>query len=924
MTRGHFITGGYNAVSSHIYLLKPTITYTDTYGNAARPVIDVGAQSAGTSGDRILDYPYAYRKNVHVIYQEPDTSSVTNTAAEAWGTNKDMLFTQVNADKILSDYKNQSTTEELLNAYRLNIKDDGDNSVGKMLEQVYCDSEGNYLSPIKVGTGAQAQQLPMIVLDTQYGTVDQMMTSVIAALTNAGGVQNSGGTNREPIYDKGLYNITDITVQRMEVKNGTIQPATGNASLGVDKNNDLIEIVYRNYDTAVEGEEETFSLLSITYGKNYTSIGGSTVTDRKVTLHIPVFVIERLTIDTHFKIIEGNVYNVEHAKDKGISVDALLANNSIYTLYTEYIYGNARYKYSTDTNPITIEKTIGIYNRTNDEDDKPVIEWDTFLPGTRLTLIDVCDSDKVYFYTVRGDEGNADPAAIRYTDFKDASGAPYINKQIHKNNGMEIHTGDSDLFETKDTDGTGGHDNKTFTYQDVAVERFLIVVDPSMVEKNKLENTRDIRNYSVTPILTLNTEKRSTLTEHTELKVTRQPGLTIRLYKNPEEKPKDRDKEAKIVGKIDAGSEVVIEGTFEVKGDNAYWERVLTNLTSTIDSANHGKYLELGIYLTDGSNNRINLPNNTNVTIGGAERLEPLGEVTVLEDALGACIDKSAVYVYKDGSVMFPLDDLKDLIAEDKLVNGTTNGVIAVKHKVILNFLSADLSNYTNENYTVHLELLRVEEPDYPMGGEIIDVYTDNVAGARRTDIACALEAEDLLQLGINTFENQTEMPHTIDFDFKMDFNGVLGRGIEANKEIASKYYTVTYRLLEKTNRNGTPEYIPYTGDQLYFEVNSPLGEVLQKGASSTDNEINSRFITYKFDLSEIEDGTNNELKGVIIRKLGLTVLDANKMDLSNYKIQASVMVSDTEPNDIDQEVNTSLSDFLVFTVAKLKTDLDY
>lgn len=48
-----------------------------------RPVVDVGTALAGTEGNKLLSYPYAYRKNIHIIYQERDDTP-GNTAAEAW------------------------------------------------------------------------------------------------------------------------------------------------------------------------------------------------------------------------------------------------------------------------------------------------------------------------------------------------------------------------------------------------------------------------------------------------------------------------------------------------------------------------------------------------------------------------------------------------------------------------------------------------------------------------------------------------------------------------------------------------------------------------------------------------------------------------------------------------------------------------
>ena len=185
------------------------------------------------------------------------------------------------------------------------------------------------------------------------------------------------------------------------------------------------------------------------------------------------------------------------------------------------------------------------------------------------------------------------------------------------------------------------------------------------------------------------------------------------------------------------------------------------------------------------------------------------------------------------------------------------------------------------------------------------------------------------MELGINTYHNQTPMPHTVDFDFKLDFNGIISENnTSMNQQIADKYYTVTYHIMEKTNRNGTPVYEPYTGSQLSLALASPpssdIQQKLEKGASSIGAFANSVYITYKFHWKEIEKGTGSEGHGIITRDLVLTVKDAAKMDLSNYKVVASVLVSDTPPGDIEQEINEALSDFFVFTIAKLKTDLDY
>ena len=915
--------------TGHAYFLAPTVTYSDAY-TGVRPVVDVGSTSEGTVGNQLMSHPYAYRANIHVVYHEPD-SSAENTAAAVWGsadTDKQRLFSMVNADAVLSEYQTAvadgAATSQLLDAYRLNVQDDSGNTISDIYGNVYNDLGGNgYLSPLKAGTGADKETLPMIVIDTQYGTADQLMTSILAALTGVGGVQNSGNTNRNSGYDAAISQIMGISVQAMKVEDGAISVDTSgrNASIKYTNSSNRIELAYNGFDTAEEDGDGTFSMLTITYKqKDYAAIATSDtnaqpgiITGETVTLQIPVFVIERLTIDTHLKIAEGEVYNADTAKEKGLCTAPLLANNSSYTLYTEYIYGDARNKYSTDTNPIRIEKTIGMTYK--DENDN--VCQTNFEKGTRLTLIDVCDSDKVYYYTVTGEE----TGTIKYTDFVDAAGNHYENKPIHGTAGMEIYN-DPNQFVTEDAEKVdNAYVEKTFTYQNVAVERFLIIVDTAQVSDEQKNSIRDIRDYEITPQLSDDVMKRTTLTEHTDLQITRQPGLVISLI------PPGEENEPLIEGMIEEEGKITIDATFQIKGDDAYWTRVLNSQTTTIDSANHYKYLDVGIYLTDKNGNRVKLPDNTNITVNG-KQLQPWEEITKEETNLGAYVNQSTAYFYKDGRISFPLDVLKDMIQEEKDKNGgKTQGSILENCKFELSFANADLTDYTEEAYEVHLELLRVEDAEYPAGGEVIDTYVQAVPAARKTDLACALETEDLMELGINIYNQQTPMPHTIHFDFKLDFNGIISNNQTMNQQIADKYYTVTYRILEKTNRNGTPQYEPYTGDQLTLMVDDPssgIQEELIKGTSSVREECNSVYITYHFDWSEIKNGTDSEMEGVITRDMKLIVNDAEKMDLSNYRIQASVMVSDEAPGDIDEVVNNSLSDFFVFTVAKLKTDLDY
>ena len=189
------------------------------------------------------------------------------------------------------------------------------------------------------------------------------------------------------------------------------------------------------------------------------------------------------------------------------------------------------------------------------------------------------------------------------------------------------------------------------------------------------------------------------------------------------------------------------------------------------------------------------------------------------------------------------------------------------------------------------------------------------------------------MELGINTYQNETPLPHVIHGTFVLDFEQLLGTGDVNSASIASKYYTVTYRIFKKAPKTGGGyEYIPYTGTNISLSLadGTPL---LQSASGMEDGKAFSyQYATYQFTESELKNGTDKEGaagdKGVITRKLNLTVGDAinDTDDLTNYKLVATVKVSDAAPSpaEMDGLINADMNDFFIFTVAKLKTDLDY
>ena len=950
---GNFV-GSYGTQFNTVYFLAPKLSYKESI--STRPVVDVGvnpALAAGTAdAEVLLGAPYAYRNYIHIVYHDiadpkdadaqiwDDVSSVEGNTFENW----QYLFDGISYQNQMEAYRNRENTSSLseyLNAYPLNLKADeqGNLSVEEVYEKLYRDENG-LVTPLIIGNGGT--KLPSIALDTQYGSTDWLMKGVVTALTGTGGAYASSDSANGGSYSGAMAKITNIEVKPMQINaDGTITVLSGKeASLKAVKTGDKWSVDYNSFDNdGADGSPQTFSLLTITYSWRYTPYGHSEV-ERKETVRIPVYVMVRLGIDTHLKIMEDLVYNADKVKDEGLYSSVTIANDSSYTLYTEYIYDSAREKYS-DTK---IEKKVGMTNELGQELG--------FAKGTKLTLIDVSGGNKVYYYTVKDN----DPGPYFYTDFVDEDGNPYENKEIGSTEGFDIY-GSDETYETTDL----GEDEKpkTFSYSDVAVERFLITVDISGVKEEDRIGTQS-RHFNISPELSENLENRTTLTNHTNLQAQIQPGMKISFYQKGQE---EKEEKTWVAGNIKADENGIVNiwASIDISADQLYWLSVAQDGDNTIDSANSHKYLELQTYLTTPDDQEIALPDGTNVFIKG-ERTQPELDTdpngspgSIEEKSLGVYNDTSNIYFYKDGKLEFKLDSLLDILQEDLMEHGAytsinEKGEIFIRwvDQLRLDFRNADMNPYDAEKYGVNLRLLRVEDPGYPAAGEKLDEYSQDVPAARRYDLACAVETKDLMQLGINLYENQTKMPHVIDFDFKLDFSGILTGNDTNDREATDKQYVVAYRIWEKTNADGTPKYAPYTGNQLKLElVNDPSGLSLSNTTSAhpSSSGIGFWYVNYSFDFEEIKNGTKyqvveNEVQtevqnaGVIVRNLKLTVENAAQMDLSNYKIQAIVFPVDKPEDgtaaaapsykDLNLNSQTSLSDFFVFTVAKLKTDLDY
>ena len=114
----------------------------------------------------------------------------------------------------------------------------------------------------------------------------------------------------------------------------------------------------------------------------------------------------------------------------------------------------------------------------------------------------------------------------------------------------------------------------------------------------------------------------------------------------------------------------------------------------------------MGIYLTDTNGNRVKLPDNTNISVNG-NRLKPWQEEIKPETNLGSYVNRNEMYFYRDGNIRFPLDALKEIIREEMdKTYGRTNGKISDNVNIVLNFGNADLTDYAEDRYVVHLAIM--------------------------------------------------------------------------------------------------------------------------------------------------------------------------------------------------------------------------
>jgi hypothetical protein len=1038
MSFGQFVGRWYaSANTAQVFILHPEVKTSSTTGSI--PVVDVGSntwsstvnQSTVTYG---TGYPYNYRDYIHIVYIDDlssdsiykDISTANTSRKPSYIDNSLLLNNEVEYQfgefkTIVSEYQNLNDgitnkaekNYNFITGKRLNVyMPYNDNTTKYSL----CTGDNNYYnltSNLKNEDGTSADVLngvPVLILD---GLDPQAVGDYAAAiLTNAGGVSsNSLVTTLSNASCKTLNNFWQITCENAYIDtDGTIKPIDTSNSIFSEHNVSSIQVSKSNrlklatslYDEIIqlegsEGSIYTITLLCYTYTCPVASVNNtdSYTETRTETIYIPVFVKEKVTMNSYIRILSNEEYSLNEATKNGYKDEVHISHDSTYTIYAEFTYDVIRNKKSFKNDKIN--KSI-VFDAT-----VPVIN-----EGTKFTLIDYA-SGKSYYYTSDGSETDN---VIPFSYFKDDAGVGYEQCAIGDDDSENGLNGIPSKMCMSSYTSIGYQENNrqvagTDKYENIALERFFIIVEPSDVENNSVfylnvkTEPVDINGKSVEEFfnkISHNTVVDNQGTSHEGIEITCIPGPSI-SFGGIDDDGYGTDGVTYIKGKISQDEVVQLDANVEVALKDSlspYWaEKVSGN---TIDSANSGKYLEVAVTLLDENNNVVAWPSGTNVSFNG-------GPKQVLENNL-------IIYMYKDIESQFAMDSVDNNLEGDcyyynvnedadnvemhwlhkddednedgeeddgyyyYLYNATDGkwskhytGITEIKSEylditnqcsVTLDFSVADIEDYSGKNYTVMMKLYRSDSADYPNEGttksygDVKRQYSGIISGESKRELAAAISADDLIDLGINLYTKSQNI-YDIPFTNKFDFSGLIHKSkVKSDiEECANQKYMVTYRLYKKVSKDSSISSSIDTNDYA-IGYNENIASVISRSSeyqyeivdwddapfelydeSDMDNPLTSTDITVnenqtqsvivttkEFTEEDIENGTSGTK---YVTDWGMTLkvdtTDMGNEDLTNYMITATYLPYDSEDSKPDTDEQQTLYDYFVFTLAKLKVD---
>lgn len=1002
---GNYI-GDYSNAAMHCVFLRPTLTYSEDVGSI--PAVDVASTSYNvtvTSSDYGYSYPYDYKYKCHFIYLDDYKSSdaivdITDSEekpvldesvlmqhGENETTDEDGNETTVpvyetdyffgNIANIVSEYsevKNTTLSEEassdekatstykFLTSKRLDITMGGTND-----KNLICASPDSvdYFSKTYTASGTY-NGVPVIEMD---GQAAQYIGDYVAAiLTNGGGVY--------PEYSSSTFNsLLDISCVNAYIdpdgkiyaigddgKVAGIEGTTHAESSITTVDTNKLSAEGRPFDQIIEttdGKYYTITLLRYTYSA-YDYLGK----EKKETIYIPVFVTKKVTMNSYLSILSGEEYSLTEACTNGRKDDVVISHDSVYTIYSEFVYDAVRTEES--FSDLKVEKSLKFEALGADK------QYQDFYvqAGTKYTLVDV-QTGKEYYYTV----SESAVSEIPFSQFTDSEGNPYKQRNIGED-GITIT--EEEYMSIGYYGGVAGTDKFSGTS---GLERFFIVVEPSGTDINvsyRISITTNAVDGNEA-----NKEESIRKIESDGINITQIPGPLI-SFEGVKENNGDlegTDGITWISGSIGKDKTLEVDGRIRVsmvppnttdtsRNGSPYWIYKAAN--KTIDSANAGKYLEIGVTLIDnGTNQEVQWPEGTNVIING-------GTPTPLQG-------NSVIYTYKDNGQKFSFDTLSHNIANGEwyyydisegeepnyqwitksdgnncyyyrqydtngnLVDTLTNITILDESDISVSnqchlefdFSVADIKDYVGKNYTVKINLYRSSDPDFPLeeaGTTVSDgsirEYYETILAEGNVDLAAAITPENLLDLGINLY-GDTKKTYEIPFTNKIDFTDMIStKGADADiATCAARNYMVVYRIYKKTPKSGDSGY-EYVLVDLYndspftlYDISSgetpiPVSQLNQTNEDGTTTAKYAFVTIENFETDEIKAGVDST-PYVVTWQMKLTV-DASKIedaDLANYKVEATYLPYDKTADQPTSDSESTLKDYFIFTIAKLKTD---
>lgn len=805
---------------------------------------------------------YGYRQYYHIVY--PDT-----------------YFEDI--EQIIADYNNAGNFATINYRLQFNYTSSGTmDSFDTVLKNTYKDDNG-YLSPFKDVDG---NPIKMAVYDNT--DLDKVINSYINLITNNGGAISYNGT-QGGIIKVSAYKmrVTDGVAVRSDSETPSIKVSNGNAG----QNSVTLTVNNLGYDTITDDKNGTYTILHIEYGWTNTSSyktfqygldAADTYTSAAMTpyaIEIPIFVKKMLEIDTHIIGLSGSQYDIDKILTEGSAEMSIL--KGIYTAYIEYNYNDAVQDY-TDK----LQKEL--YFLTKDGTSYvPVFE------NTKLTLVDL-DTGKVYYYkspyNITG--------SVKLSEFKDIDGNPYTEPNL---NSLDLLSGDdkkgSLYYKHYNSEvavsGKAYDDN-----EEVAMQKYLLLMDTSEVSvsrENSYAYTVNLKPIEDGVTNSFLKKCRYPIDPECTLKITEILGIKGNFLG-----------ETSVTGEVseDSLSGLSVNIEYEITASQSYWD--YKNSSSDILT----EYLDVAFYLIK-NGVRTPLPSGTLVTF----------DKGTAEVFTTSTTGETILYFYKDSL----REKTTDLIRGDSEFSGTIN----------FDFSHADFSEFEEGTYTVRMELLKTTEKEFPMGGESLDIYNSEFTTRTERNLGFVLEAEDLMALGMNGYLPETSDLGNVKYKANIDFTEYIPKSDNSNKDdfeaMAQKYFTIKYSILRKVkNSDDTYSYIPYTGDDIkvYYdgiEISEESGVTFRLSEEmliSGNRGKNDHVFEIPFEL-----------------KANVDNLLTSNVNITNYRVVGQLFISDSALDgetalgnnsdiviiDIDESLqpDVSLNDFFIFTVAKIKKDLN-